>query len=777
LLCSKGAVVADVIVASVGMLLGYVVRFHGAEVWMFLGPALPAAVLAIAVQVLVANRLGLYRPRRSHHALPLIAGAAAGLLVGAALAQFRLVTGLSRIALLCQAAFFISGGLSWRLVLAAEDIPPDQSAKAPLASMLPGAAIGALLGVLALDPGFVAGTGVFWDRPERDFNAYLVAWNYFVQDAWRFPVLDVPAMGYPEGGSVLFNDALPLAAIPSKIIRSVTGVTVNPFGYWVFTTYVLLGAFTSRLVRACGVRSAWAGAAAAFIVVTRGLFMFRLGHAALSGHFLIVWAFCRYVEDVSARRFSAVGHVALSAVTMLVNAYLVAMAAVIQAATVLTLLARSQLPLRSFAKVAVVVAGVIAVGLIEGYGQMFGSGAPSMQGGGFGLYSWNPITSLVPPDMFWNVGAVVRDATGGQYEGDSYLGAGGILVIAAVVLIFPLRVGDLLRRHWIVVAAVLLTLVFAGSHRLYLGSRLVYEWAAPARLLELAALFRASGRFVWIAAYSVPIVAVAMLVAWAPRALSATLLLGAVALQANEARLLVNSIRIATSFRPAPLLDDAQIVRWMSDHSRVFMFPSYLCGTLTTDMKWGSDQDNRELHLQLLAARLNRPLNSVYTSRLLKNCTMEVQWANKPVLEDGVLYLVSRPPALAVPALLQLYTAGRCVDGGYAVVCSTGTLRDDSSASDRDRLHLEPMIAESCGAPSSPMSVSWRGQDDRLQVRLGSPTGEVVGEGREGSRQLNIAPGTNVFLIRRDPTDPILDVETAYQRSGTCGAGDRNPRQ
>jgi hypothetical protein len=170
-------------------------------------------------------------------------------------------------------------------------------------------------------------------------------------------------------------------------------------------------------------------------------------------------------------------------------------------------------------------------------------------------------------------------------------------------------------------------------------------------------------------------------------------------------------------------------------------------------------------------------LNSAYTSRLLKNCTMEVQWANKPVLEDGVLYLVSRPPALAVPALLQLYTAGRCVDGGYAVVCSTGTLRDDSSASDRDRLHLEPMIAESCGAPSSPMSVSWRGQDDRLQVRLGSPTGEVVGEGREGSRQLNIAPGTNVFLIRRDPTDPILDVETAYQRSGTCGAGDRNPRQ
>jgi len=772
------ALVADVLVAGVGMLVGYLVRFRGSEVWPFLRPALPGVVLLVALQVLVARSLGLYRPERSRRALPLLAGAAAALLVGAALVQAGVVVGLSRIALLVQCGLFVAGALSWRRVLAAEAEPsPDVPAGERLISMLPGAAVGALLALLALNPGFVDGSGVFWDRPERDFNAYLVGWLYFVQDVWRFPILNVPTMGYPEGGSVLFNDALPLGAILSKIVRGVTGATVNPFGYWVFATYVLIGAFSSRLVRACGVRSAWAGAVAAFVVVTRGLFMFRLGHVALSGHFVIVWAFCLYVEDVRAKRFSMTGHAVLSACVMLVNAYLVAMVALIQAATVLTLLARGQLPLRSLAKVAVVVATVAAVGAIEGYGQMFASGGPSMQGGGFGLYSWNPITSLVPPNFFWNVGAVVRDATGGQYEGDSYLGAGGLLAIAAVVLIFPIRVGRLLRRNWIMVTMLLLTLVFAGSHRLYFGSRLIYDWPAPARLLELAALFRASGRFVWLAAYSLPVVAVAMLVAWAPRAVSATLLLAAVALHATEARLLVNAIQTATSFRPAPLLDDAQIVRWMSDHSRVFMFPSYLCGTLTPDIKFGSDQDNRELHFQLLAARLNRPLNSVYTSRPLKNCTLEVEWAHKPLLEDGVLYLISRAPALAVPELLQLYTAGKCVDGGYAVVCSAGTLRDDSSPSSRDRLHLEPMVSESCGAPASAMSVSWYGQDDHLQVRIGTPSGEVVGEGREGSRQLILAPGTNVFLMRSDATSEVVDVETAYQRFGTCGAGDRNMPQ
>ena len=82
--------------------------------------------------------------------------------------------------------------------------------------MLPGAAVGALLGFLALPLGFITGRGAFWDRPENDWNAYLVAWQYFLHDRWRFPLFDLPAMGYPEGGSALFNDALPIVATSSR---------------------------------------------------------------------------------------------------------------------------------------------------------------------------------------------------------------------------------------------------------------------------------------------------------------------------------------------------------------------------------------------------------------------------------------------------------------------------------------------------------------------------------------------------------------------------------
>jgi hypothetical protein len=126
-------------------------------------------------------------------------------------------------------------------------------------SAAPYIACGALVGVVicawALPTRFITGKGDFWRRPKYDINVYVTTWNYFVHDQWRFPVLDIPTMGYPEGGNVLFTDALPVAQLASKAIHSATGQAANPFGWWIFLTYVLQGAIAARVVRAAGARS------------------------------------------------------------------------------------------------------------------------------------------------------------------------------------------------------------------------------------------------------------------------------------------------------------------------------------------------------------------------------------------------------------------------------------------------------------------------------------------------------------------------------------------
>src|SRR6478736_2403850 len=81
-----------------------------------------------------------------------------------------------------------------------------------------GALVGGLVASISLSPHFILGSGGKWVHPDGDYNSYLVAWNYYIVDNWRFPLFDLPRMGYPEGGSVLFNDALPITALLSKVI-------------------------------------------------------------------------------------------------------------------------------------------------------------------------------------------------------------------------------------------------------------------------------------------------------------------------------------------------------------------------------------------------------------------------------------------------------------------------------------------------------------------------------------------------------------------------------
>jgi hypothetical protein len=165
-----------------------------------------------------------------------------------------------------------------------------------------GALVGCVVALATLDPRFILGTGGKWLHPPDDFNAYLVAWNYFVTDAWRLPLFSLPMMSYPEGGNVLFNDALPLMALPSKLLFGLTGTKVNPFGWWILSTYVLQGMMAARVVRSVGARSVPAAVGAAVLAACATFFLSRMGHIALSSHFLILWALALYFENVGSQR-------------------------------------------------------------------------------------------------------------------------------------------------------------------------------------------------------------------------------------------------------------------------------------------------------------------------------------------------------------------------------------------------------------------------------------------------------------------------------------------
>jgi Family of unknown function (DUF6311) len=559
-----------------------------------------------------------------------------------------------------------------------------------------GAVVGAVIGLYALPFGFIRGDGVGWANPEGDLNMYLIPLQYFIHDAWRFPLFDLPAMNYPEGGSVLFNDALPLGVLVSKVIHSVSGYVINPFGWWVFLAYVLQGALAARVVTACGVRSWWASIGAAALAICIIPFLWRIGHSALMGQFVILWALAMYMENVRAHRFTAAEHFLLSAITILINPYLFVMVSFLQATTFAALWSIGALRIADALAAAVITTGVVIVALAAGYGAMF-RGTGSMRAPGFGLYSWNMATLLIPPEFYWGIPhGVLRDATGGQYEGESYIGLGAVLILMVCLVLRPAHVAASIRRHWILVIALLAAAAYAASSDVYFGGHRLAHIPLPGLLADLASYFRASGRFVWMLGYGMVLFSLAGLFKWTPRALAAPVLLSALVLQVTEANLTFISLRTSLS-RPTPeLLDRVQLRTWMQQHRRVFQFPSWPCGGLVPGAKWPSVEVDRELHIDLTAASLGIPNNSAHMSRARKDCTAEARWAQTATLDPDTLYLVSKTSASEVPTLASFAQSDACVDAGWGFVCSHKTLVVGAAAERGSRIRLAPSLMQVC---------------------------------------------------------------------------------
>jgi hypothetical protein len=396
-----------------------------------------------------------------------------------------------------------------------------------------------------------------------------------------------------------------------------------------------------------------------------------MGHTALSSHFLLLWALALYFESLRRGRAKVLEMTALLAVTLLINSYLFAMVVVFLAATFIALRLRGQLTWQDGRAMAAGVLFVTVLGIVAGYGTFLVS-PTTMKSEGFGHYSWNVVTLLLPRDgIFGYMTGVVRDATKGQYEGDAYVGRGVLLLLALALVFTPRKALRHIRAHWVYVATVLALAAYAATNKVYFGSTQIVEYPLPQFVIDLGNYFRATGRFIWPLVYSLAILPVALLFRWwhpAPAVAAAAL---GVFLQVNEGWEAIQYRRILTNTAAQDLINTPLVSSWLAQHDRLWQYPSWACGGLGGSKRWaGNLEANRELQVQLAAAVAGVPTNSVYTSRLLKSCPTEFTWVDNPQLEEGVFYLLGPETVAASPTLIKLARTNACVTLEWGVACS-----------------------------------------------------------------------------------------------------------
>jgi hypothetical protein len=269
---------------------------------------------------------------------------------------------------------------------------------------------------------FVLGQHAFWQFPagtiyhsQLDMADALAGYLYFVQSPWHLPLFYVSALGTPAGTNVIYMDVVPIVALAGKLIHSLTGVTVNLYGGFLFLCFSLPGVMMTLLLIAVGIRYALAAVIAAVFSNAMLVLLWRWGHIALEAHFLLIGALALYLfslKKTAWRRIAAVwmGYLVLAYLT---NTYLFVMVGIVWLCAViqrrLNRLGTTREALRTGALTVASVLTVIILG-----GQIGSGGGPLPFDSGYGGLSMNLLSPFMPQKsgLLPGLGGVI-DATGG----------------------------------------------------------------------------------------------------------------------------------------------------------------------------------------------------------------------------------------------------------------------------------------------------------------------------------------------------------------------------
>ena len=344
-----------------------------------------------------------------------------------------------------------------------------------------------VVGARVLDP-----TNIGWLASGDPLTHYL-GWAFFRHAPWGLPLGANPSYGLDLGSGILYSDSIPLLAFLFKPLAPALPEPFQYFGLWVLACFLLQSWLGWRLA-ALATRDPLLRLEVGALLVFSPPMLFRLvGHWALVGQWTLL---AGLLLTLAPPRRVAVAWAGLLALAALIHVYLLAMLTVVWLASLAsrTVAARHRRWLAPGRELAVV-AGAVVFALWQAGFFLVGRGKFSP---GFGLYRMNVTAPVNPagwsyllPNLGWR---------GGEYEGFSYFGLGGLALLAAAIPAARRlrRAGQLTwQPAWFPIAAALALLtVFSWSNVVAVG-RLEFRFPLPDDLLSIASVARVSGRMFW----------------------------------------------------------------------------------------------------------------------------------------------------------------------------------------------------------------------------------------------------------------------------------------
>lgn len=515
---------------------------------------------------------------------------------------------------------------------------------------------------------FLAGNGAFFES--GDASQHVAGWQFYARDAWRFPLLHTERLNQPHGTSIAFTDSIPLAALFFKVLAQWLPPGFHYLGLWhavAFFTQALAAVF---LIRALGAKSALAAGCASFLALTWPALLWRIGHPSLMTQGIILAALAVYFLGRQGRWSGSAASGALIALSiggLLVHPYFLAFCYPLFLAFLIEQGIGGEGWGRQLFRLLGSITAVLAVGFVLGY---FGHGGTTTFG--YGYYTTNLNTPFCGGKLIACAQESLQhqfgeyrfaDATGGQYEGYTYFGAGLLMLVPFAVVVGGRQLRGALQRHPALIITLALFAAYAVSNVAYFGMRELWSFPLPALFDRITGTFRASGRFFWPVAYMLMFATLAALLR-KRSVLVAFLIAIALPLQWADVQLLRERV-IAKASAPS----GGELVQWanaLAAVDRVNIYPAFGCGDADVNVYW---------FFQRLAAEHGKLLDTGYIARPNVDCEANLRAFNARFIPEQ-LYVMpadyAENPFIVPEGFREASARGECIRWRVAVVCKAG---------------------------------------------------------------------------------------------------------
>ena len=373
-----------------------------------------------------------------------------------------------------------------------------------------------------------------WDPSQEYFG-----WAIFRNGPWLFPIGLNPNYGMEFSSSIVYSDSLPILALLFKLLSPILPNTFQYLGLWNLTCFILQAIFAWKLI-SLFTKERW------LLFFATGLFIFApplflkvITNSSLVSQFLIVWAL--YLIFIPRTAKTAYCWVLLLVISEAIFFYIFAMIFILWLSSLLdNLLIRKLISIKAtLQEFFIALLAIFFTGWQVGY---FAVNTKSAATGNYGLGATNVLApfdsngwSYFLPDIpqvpfnFTQANVILN-----KVEGFNFLGLGIIFAIALAILgLFLSRKNyfspqqklqlNLKKQYPFFILALLGLWALAVSNQVSIGP---YNFSVelPTSLMNLASMFRASGRMFWPIFYSIIFGAVLLIIQCYPKKIALSLL-------------------------------------------------------------------------------------------------------------------------------------------------------------------------------------------------------------------------------------------------------------